>query len=102
MAFDPNKFIRNASSANSSAPLIHSYNGAPVVSGGSNDAAATITASGYFNAVADKLKVGDLVVCLNAAFVPGTPAAAMSNTQLILTAGPIGTVVTSRTISTAA
>lgn len=52
MAFTRDTF-QKAAGAGSNAPNIHTYR--------SNDTAATIDASGYFNNIADLLKVGDLI-----------------------------------------
>ena len=100
MAMNRTKFIRNASSGNSGAPVMHSYNGSPVATGGSNDSLIVITALGYFNPVTDSLKVGDFIFCLNSDFVPGAPGAAMAMTVQVLTVGANN--VTVRTVSTAA
>ena len=50
MALDPSKFHTNSGGGRQ----IHSYNSAA-------DAAATVLASGYFNAITDRLHQGDVI-----------------------------------------
>lgn len=52
MAFTRDTF-QKAAGAGGNAPNIHTYR--------SNDTAAVIDASGYFNGIADILKIGDLI-----------------------------------------
>ena len=60
----------------------------------STDTAATICTSGYFNAVAGKLKVGDLVYFTTAASPWGAGLAVVkSNTRNILAQPPVSGVV---------
>ena len=81
MAFSSTEFLPLSSMANSNAPRHWTYTTA--------DAKATVVASGYFNDVADSLKVGDVIWSVDAnggtetftmVFVDGISAAGVVTT----------------------
>ena len=55
MAFDTNNFARLSSCANSNIPALWGYS--------TTDSTGDVDNSGYFDGVADKLQVGDVIMC---------------------------------------
>lgn len=80
---------RQSSAAYSKAPAILTYDGS---ASGGNDTSAAMLASGYFNAVSDKLNVGDIIIARNNNVAGGVTM------MIVLTSGPIGTTVTTKSL----
>ena len=89
MAFNSATFVQaSANPGNSAGPRIHTYR--------SEDAHGDIDASGYFDDIADLLKIGDLIYHVEVTDI-GVAAEAITDAQwfVVLTISAAGVVVSS-------